>query len=70
MRLKYLGRAPTLRMFASVSVVRIRNQNSFDIFEEVVLEDDSQGNAKHCTLRGEFKSTNTISRITDSLPLL
>lgn len=70
MYLEYLGRAPTLGMCASISVVRISNQNHFDIFEEVVLENDSQGNAKHCTLRGEFQSTNTILGITDSLPLL
>lgn len=60
MCLQHLGRAPSLGMFASVSVVRISNQNNSDILKEVILEDDSQGNAEHCTLRGEFKSTNTI----------
>lgn len=29
-------------MFAIISVVRISNQNSFDVLEEVMLEDDRE----------------------------
>lgn len=58
-----------LRTSASTSEVRISNQSFFQVLDKVGLQALIQGGVKHCSLKGEFKSTNTILGITDRLSI-